>query len=174
MVKIICEGLDDKDFLTLLINKYLEIDEKKYDIEYMNGKSVLLGINNYKTLKKTKDKYTNMLFIFDCDFIDDDKKNNGMDNSEKKIEDLIKSLGLSNADYYIFNKNLDYFILDTLDNKEDFEACERCLNLKKVNKSRKILTCMYHKLYGKDSYNFSHKNFLPLKTKLQNLFKESH
>ena len=76
------------------------------------------------------------------------------------------------VDYYIFNKNLDYFIIETLDNKENFIGCEECFELKELNKNRKILTCIYKTLYPRKPFDFSHPNFDTLKTKLKNLFKE--
>jgi len=58
---------------------------------------------------------------FDCDFEEDDKSCGGLEKSQKAIEGLIIKLDWKiEVDYYIFNKNLDYFIIDTLDKKRTF------------------------------------------------------
>lgn len=180
MVKIICEGGDDHSFLKLFLN-HMQNDEKISSdikdfatyIQPMGGKTKLLNQENYETVnKQIGKKIKKVLFIFDCDFVEDDEKCGDLENSKTCIEDLIKKLDWKiETDYYIFSKNLDYFLIDTLGNKESFEACEECLKLKKVNKNRKILTCIYNKLYPKAPYDFSHPNFDELKQKLHNLFK---
>jgi uncharacterized protein YutE (UPF0331/DUF86 family) len=180
MVKIICEGSDDKTFLRLLLNDLKKTssvpDIENFDgyIEKMGGKSKLLDSSKYRLLnKQIGTKIKKVLFVFDCDFEEDDKLCGGMQNSIDAIESLIKKLDWKiEVDYYIFNKNLDYFIIDTLDKKDDFLACEECFNLKELNKNRKILTCIYKSLYPKKPFDFSHQNFNKLKTKLKNLFKE--
>ena len=178
MVKIICEGNDDKVFLRLLLTHLkkssLVPDINNFDgyIEVMNGKSKLLDSSNYTLLnKQIGTKIKKVLFIFDCDFKADDKKYGGMKNSICAIENLIKELDWNiEIDYYIFDKNLDYFIVDTLDKKDSFLACEECFELKKLNKNRKILTCIYKSLYPKKPYDFSHPNFDKIKEKLEKLF----
>ncbi len=180
MVKIICEGSDDKTFLRLLLNdlkkSFLVPNIENFDsyIERMGGKSKLLDPVNYKLLnKQIGTKIKKVLFIFDCDFEEDDKVCGGLEKSKKAIEDLITTLDWKiEVDYYIFNKNLDYFIINTLDKKESFLGCEECFELKVLNKNRKILTCIYKSLYPKKPFDFSHENFNELKEKLKNLFKE--
>ena len=182
MVKIICEGEDDKSFLRVLLRhlkkeKIIDTEIENFDpyIQDMNGKSKLLDKENYKTINKQvkHKKIEKVLFIFDCDFTEDDKKCGDMKKSIECIENLVKKLDWKiDTDYYIFSKNLDYFLIDTLDDKKNFEACEECFELKKVNKNRKILTCIYNKLYPKAPYDFSHPNFKELKQKLKNLFED--
>ena len=180
MVKIICEGSDDKTFLRLLLNDLKNSSDiegiKNFDryIEVMGGKVNLLNTENYVGLNNFIGKQIKkVLFIFDCDFEEDDKVCGGMENSIDAIEHLIKKLDWKiEVDYYIFNKNLDYFIIDTLDKKENFLGCEECFKLKELNKNRKILTCIYKSLYPKKPFDFSHQNFNELKEKLKNLFKD--
>ena len=179
MVSIFCEGVDDKEFILQLLKHLYEEgilnskpEYRKY-IETKNGKSTLLNKDEYSvTTKKINSKnIKKVLFIFDADFEEDDKKYSGLENSNKAIKSLIKDLNWNIAtDYYIFDKNLDDFIINTLDNKENFKSCEQCFKLKEVNKNRKILTCIYSKLYPKKPYDFSHKNFDLLKNKLTKLF----
>jgi len=182
MVKIICEGSDDKTFLRLLLNDLKKTtsvpDIENFDayIEKMGGKSKLLNSSSYKLLnKQIQTKIKKVLFIFDCDFEEDDKSCGGIQNSIDAIETLIKELDWKiEVDYYIFSKNLDYFIIDTLDKKDNFLGCEECFDLKELNKNRKILTCIYKSLYPKKPFNFEHQNFNELKQKLKNLFKEEN
>jgi len=180
MVRIFCEGNDDKVFLRLLLNDLKRNNEiigvENFDsfIKVMGGKSKLLDVESYKTTNKRVGKnIQKVLFVFDCDFEEDDNLSGGLDNSIKAIEELIDILDWQiEVNYYIFNKNLDYFIIDTLEKNNNFLACEECFDLKKLNKNRKILTCIYKSLYPKAPFDFSHKNFNELKQKLKNLFKE--
>jgi hypothetical protein len=180
MVRIFCEGSDDKTFIRLLLNdlkksgKIVGVENFDSIVKIMGGKANLLDKDSYKTINKQIGKQiTKVLFIFDCDFQEDDKVCGGLENSKKAIEDLIVQLDWKiEVDSYIFNKNLDYFIIDTLDNKENFLGCEECFELKELNKNRKILTCIYKSLYPKKPFDFSHENFDELKEKLKNLFKE--
>ena len=179
MVKIICEGSDDKTFLRLLLNDLKNtsslpsIDNFDGYIEKMGGKSKLLDSSSYKLLnKQIGTKIKKVLFIFDCDFEEDDRVCGGLNNSRKAIEELITELAWKiEVDYFIFDKNLDYFIIDTLDKRENFMGCEECFELKELNKNRKILTCIYKALYPKKPFDFSHQNFNTLKDKLIDLFK---
>jgi len=180
MVRIFCEGNDDKTFLRLLLNDLKKDNEiigfENFDsfIKVMGGKSKLLELESYKTTNKRVGKnIQKVLFVFDCDFEEDDNLSGGLDNSIKAIEELIDNLDWKiEVSYYIFNKNLDYFIIDTLDKKDDFLGCEECFKLKELNKNRKILTCIYKSLYPKAPFDFSHENFNELKQKLKTLFKE--
>jgi uncharacterized protein YutE (UPF0331/DUF86 family) len=180
MVRIFCEGSDDKTFLRLLLNDLKKsgdiIGFENFDsiVKIMGGKSNLLNKDSYETINKQIGKQiSKVLFIFDCDFEEDDKSCGGLEKSKKVIEDLIIELYWKiEVDYYIFNKNLDYFIIDTLDKKENFLGCEECFELKELNKNRKILTCIYKSLYPKKPFDFSHENFDKLKTKLKKLFEE--
>jgi len=171
MVRIFCEGSDDKTFLRLLLNDLKKSNEiigfENFDsiIKVMGGKSKLLDKDSYSVANKKIGKgIQKVLFVFDCDFSEDDNSCGGLEASQKAIEELITTL-----DWKI---EVDYFIIDTLDKKDGFLGCEECFNLKKLNKNRKILTCIYKSLYPKKPYDFSHKNFDELKQKLKKLFKE--
>ena len=182
MVRIFVEGEDDKKFIIVFLRKLLK--DKAVDlgnntnfddlITIMGNKSKLLEYENYtNTSLLVGKKIKKALFIFDCDFEEDDKVCGGLEKSKKAIEDLIIQLDWKiKVDYYIFNKNLDYFIIDTLDDKKNFLGCEECFKLKELNKNRKILTCIYKSLYPKKPYDFKHENFNELKDKLINLFKK--
>ena len=165
---IFCEGEDDKEFF----EKLLEHLGKQCQITPLGGKSKVLDKKSYNPYTKqiNEGKITKVLFVLDSDFIDDDKKYNGLDNTANAIEKLIKNLAWGiESDYYIFDKNLDDFIIKTLDNKDTFEACEKCLGLRKINKNRKVLSTLYKKFYPKAPYDFSHSNFEALTNKLNTL-----
>jgi hypothetical protein len=185
---VIVEGNDDKNFLKVLL-KDLKKNEQISDninfdnyIEVMNGKSKLLNPNN-STYEKIRRKIENgeiekVLFIFDCDFEKDDRKCGGIENSEKCFEKLIKQLNWDieeeEIDCYIFNKNLDYFLVETIKNKEcyeDFDKLIECLDIEKLKPNKKPIANLYKDLYPYPHFNFKDKKFQPIKEKLINLFK---
>ncbi|NYT27791.1 MAG: hypothetical protein H0A76_07770 [Candidatus Thiodubiliella endoseptemdiera] len=179
MVRIVCEGLDDELFIKQLL-RHLKIKEKDYDfnqhIQSTKGKSYLLKKGTYEENKLNDEvgKTVNeVLFIFDADFIEDDKQSNGLEKSKERIEQLIKDLNWDiDTDYYIFDKNLDDFIVKTLSKEQQncFKEFDECLNIQGKNKNKKISTCIYKKLYPQAPYDFLHENFKPLTEKLTNLF----
>jgi hypothetical protein len=181
MVRIICEGVDDEIFIKLLLRS-LKIKDNNYNfdkhLQNTNGKSHLLKTSTYddnllnQEIGKNVEK---VLFIFDADFEEDNKKDGGLEKSKIAIESLIKELNWNvKTDYYIFDKNLDDFIIKTLDEKQQkcFYNFDECLDIEVKNKNKKISTCIYKKLYPQDPYDFSHSNFDTLKQKLTNLFNE--
>ncbi|SFV88614.1 hypothetical protein MNB_SUP05-SYMBIONT-7-696 [hydrothermal vent metagenome] len=114
-----------------------------------------------------------VLFVFDADFFIDDKTCGGLENSKECIARLITDLDWDiDVDYYIFDKNLDDFIIKTLSKEEQncFKNFEKCLKIEVKNKNKKISTCIYKKLYPQTPYDFSHPNFDTLKQKLTHLF----
>lgn len=179
MVRIVCEGVDDEGFLKSLL-RHLEIKNSDYDfnqnIQSTKGKSILLQSATYKKNRLNQEVGKNVdkvLFVFDADFATDDNKCGGLKNSEECIEQLIKDLNWGiEVNYYIFDKNLDDFIINTLneDQKKCFEEFDQCLKIEVENKNKKISTCIYKKLYPQAPYDFSHANFEPLKQKLSELF----
>ncbi len=149
-------------------------------IEVMGSKSKLLdGSNNrYKNLSRLINvgKIKKTLFIFDCDFEEDDRNCNGMKNSERCFENLKQELKWTiSIDVYIFNRNLDYFLLETIKEKKcykPFDKLERCLEVEEIKKNKKPIANLYRDLYPHPQFDFSHPEFNELKEKLKNLFKE--
>jgi hypothetical protein len=177
-MRVFCEGIDDKFFIIGLL-KHLEVNGElnakpeygKY--VYPKGcKSKLLDIHNYKKESKLVGKsIKKVLFIFDADFPENNHKDGGLEKSKITIKKLIQDLNWNiKTDYYIFDKNLDDFIMKTIEKKACFEEFEKCLEIEAKNKNKKISTCIYKKLYPNSPYDFSHQNFNELKTKLTNLF----
>ncbi len=147
MVRVVVEGNDDKNFIIKLLNHLKEQNEiivqnknlNNY-IEVMGSKNNLLDSSNmkYRNLSKqiSVGKIKRVLFIFDSDFEEDDKNCNGIKKSQECFKNLIKELNwIIPVDIYIFNRNLDYFLLETIKDKkcyEDFEKLERCLEVEKI------------------------------------------
>ncbi len=179
-MRIFCEGQDDQIFITKFLQDLAnkgEIDSKPKYIKYIENmvcKSQLLKADNYDNITTdiTAGKISKVLFIFDADFSEDGRCN-GLEESKQCIENLIDELNWNiEPDYYIFDKNLDDFILKTLseDQQKCFQEFDECLEIEDRNKNKKISTCIYKKLYPQAPYDFSHQNFNELKQKLINLF----
>ncbi len=182
MVKIIVEGDDDKNLLIALLRDLNLGDKKNFPnyFETMGGKAKLLDFEQEKYKKISKqielklNNFTKVLFIFDCDFEKDDKKCGGFEKSEQCFNKLKEKLNWNiDIDYYIFNRNLDYFLVDTItpeNKKQCFIAFEGCLKLKEITPNRKPIANLYRDLYPYKPYDFSHENFNLLKQKLTDLF----
>jgi len=186
MVRIFVEGEDDKKFIITLLRFFIknkEIDlgsNNNFDdfIEIMGNKSKLLNSSEYINIsKQIGKKIKRVLFIFDCDFEKDNKKCNGMENSEQCFDSLIEELKWDikidkEEHLHIFNRNLDYCIAETIGKEHCLLKIENCLELNTLKPNRKPLSALYGIMYPKAPYNFEHQNFDTLKTKLKNLFKE--
>ncbi|MFK5971029.1 MAG: hypothetical protein QM487_13055 [Candidatus Marithrix sp.] len=182
MVKIIVEETDDKNLLMALLRDLNLGDKSKLPsyFEIMGGKSPLLDFEQRKYNKLNGqielNKITKVLFIFDCDLEEDDKKCGGIEKSEQCFNRLKEKLNWNiDIDYYIFNRNLDYFLVDTITpetRQQCFTDFEECIDLKKIKPNRKPIANLYRDLYPQNPYDFSHKKFNTLKQKLINLFNE--
>ena len=181
MVRVFVEGEDDKKFIIVFLRKLLKdkaIDlgnSNNFDnlITIMGNKSKLLKYENYtntslligKKIKKT-------LFIFDCDFEKDNKKCNGMEKSQECFIKLKNNLKWNiPTDNYIFYRNLDYFIAETIEKKHCLFEIEKCLELNTLKPNRKPLASLYAIMYPKKPYNLEHPSFKEIKQKLIDLFK---
>lgn len=185
---IFVEGKDDKNFIIALLNdlkknKNINVDDNiNFDnyIETMGGKSKLLDATHSKYkktfMKVDNDEITKALFIFDCDFEKDDKTCNGMDKSLFCYENLIQQLNWNiDFDCYIFNRNLDYFLIETIKDKEcyeNFDGLIECLEVENIQPNKKPIANLYRDLYPYPKFDFSDERFNELKIKLINLFKE--
>lgn len=179
MVRIVCEGVDDENFIKQFL-RHLKIKEKSDNLnlyfQNTKGKSKLLTAKTYSDnlLHQEVGRNVNkVLFIFDADFEKDNKKTGGLKNSKDAIESLIQELKWNiPADYYIFDNCLDDFIINTLDKKQQkcFTEFDECFEIEDKNKNKKISTCIYKKMYPQSPYDFSHPSFDVLKQKLTDLF----
>ena len=186
-LRIFVEGDDDKKFIVKLLkdlkkNKEIIVEDTiNFDnyIEIMGGKTKLLD-DTHKKYKKVRDKIgfeiLQALFIFDCDFEINDKNCNGMEKSQECYKKLVKKLDWSiETDVYIFNRNLDYFLVETINTKEcyqHFDDLITCLDVEKVKPNKKPIANLYRDLYPYPQFEFKDSKFNILKDKLQNLFKE--
>ena len=184
---IIVEGKDDKNFFVSLLNDLKKNNEIKVQdninfddyIEVMGGKSKLLNSNHTKyqklKMKIDNDDVEKALFVFDCDFKIDDKNCNGMKESQKCFEDLKKELKWNiKIDVHIFDRNLDYFLMETIKDKDcyaDFQKLTKCLDVEKLKPNKKPIANLYRDLYPYPQFDFKDNRFQPLKDKLIDLFK---
>jgi hypothetical protein len=184
MVKslIICEGSTDKEFLEQML-KHLEISNQYIDISFLGrdskNKSSIFKEEKWDTIKNEIGTiYKDLLIIFDSDYKKNDNKYGGFENSEKEIKLLIKKLGFNNlADYHIVcepNKQdgyLESLILSTIPHKEKecIKSFIDCSRFKDKEKDKAILNKIYKLGYPDTPYDFSHKNFDELKSKINNL-----
>jgi hypothetical protein len=183
---IIVEGKDDKNFIVSLLNDLKKNNEIEVEdrinfhdyIEVMGGKAKLLDSNNskYTKLKMKIENYDikKSLFIFDCDFKIDDTHCNGMKESRQCFDDLLKNLNWDiPIELYIFDRNLDYFLIETIKSKEcyeNFDSLIDCLDVEKVKPNKKPIANLYRDLYPYPQFDFKDNRFNELKTKLKNLF----
>ncbi|MEA2049360.1 MAG: hypothetical protein U9O56_01305 [Campylobacterota bacterium] len=181
MVRIFVEGEEDKKFiikLFLFLKKNGDItfeENVNFDdyITEMNNKSKLLNIDSYINITPIiKEKVTKVLFIFDSDFEKDNRKCNGIEKSKECFNNLKDKLDWDVIyDNYIFHRNLDYFIAETIEKEHCLLQIEECLELNTLKPNRKPLAALYGIMYPKAPYNLEHQNFNELKQKLKNLFK---
>ena len=187
---IIVEGKDDNSFIVALLNdlrKNGEIvvqDNINFDnyIEVMGGKSKLLDSKHTKykkiQLKIDNDDIQKVLFIFDCDFEEDDNICGGMEKSLECFDNLKDKLKWNiDIDFYIFDKNLDYFLMETIKDKDcyqDFKGLVNCLDIEKLKPNKKPIANLYRDLYPYPKFDFKDDNFKDIKRKLKNLFKEDN
>lgn len=186
MVRIFVEGVDDEKFIIKLLNDLKNSSDIKVPSNFNFG-SVINRLGGKKKLLNSKhEKYKQVtelikigeikkaLFIFDCDFEKDDNSCNGMENSKECFDKLINELDWKiEVDVYIFNKNLDYFLLETINtNKcyEHFKQLEKCLNIEKLKPNKKPIANLYRDLYPYPQFDFKDDRFNELKTKLTKLF----
>ncbi|SFV54887.1 hypothetical protein MNB_SV-6-743 [hydrothermal vent metagenome] len=185
-IRIFVEGNDDKKFIVSLLNdlkkdKRLEIqDSVNFNnyIEVMGSKSKLLDREHIKynrLSQKIGFEIKKTLFIFDCDFEEDDKNCNGIEKSQKCFDNLLVNLNWNIAtDVYIFNRNLDYFLLETINKQECYEHFDKlleCLDVEKVKPNKKPIANLYRDLHPYPQFDFTDDRFQPLKDKLIDLFK---
>jgi len=185
-LRIFVEGNDDKNFIVKLLN-----DLKK------NGEIAVedsINFNNYITVMGSKsklldgchEKYQRIsrkigfevleaFFIFDCDFEKDDEHCNGMKKSLECFDTLKKELNwVIPIDVHIFDKNLDYFLVETINKKECYEHFDKlvaCLDVEKLKPNKKPIANLYRDLYPYPQFDFKDGKFQPLKDKLIDLFK---
>jgi len=189
MVKslILVEGEDDIKFIHLLL-AYLKVNKKKIVVKRLNDKSSFFKIETYekKTILETlkSGEYNKLLFIFDSDFEEDNKKYGGFINSQREIKRIIEEIkervGFDfYTDYYIMcdpktkNGNLEHLIISTLPTEKEQCVNEllECIKPYKNHGNKKIVLSSYKTIFDEPDYNFSHSNYGVLTSKLILLIK---
>ncbi len=151
-------------------------------ITVMGSKSKLLDSSHEKyqrISRKIGFEVLEVLFIFDCDFEVDNKNCNGMIGSNECFDELIKNLDWNikiekSEHLHIFDKNLDYFLVETINKKEcykHFDDLVECLDVEKLKPNKKPIANLYRDLYPYPQFDFKDDRFQPLKDKLIDLFK---
>ena len=139
-----------------------------------NYKELLLDVKR-KAIKK-------VLFVVDADYEENDITYGGYENTEKKLNTIRKSLSIEGiSDIYITCDPsdrcgyLESLILSSIPEKqkECIETFLECSEFKSKENHKSILNQIYKTAYPNAPFDFSHKNFDELKTKLKNLFEES-
>jgi len=183
MVKIICEGKTDKNFIKNFL-EFLGIEISDDNFIVMGNKSNIFKIDNkeYKTLVALikAEKIEKVLFIVDSDYQQDNAKFGGYENTQKEIEKLLDELRIREISDYFISCNpttkegyLESLILSTID--ENLKKCYMefldCIEFKEKNHHKYIVTELHKLTKPNKPYNFNHKNFDILKEKLIKMFK---
>ena len=186
-LRIFVEGNDDKNLIVKLLNdlkKNREIvvkDSINFNnyITVMGSKAKLLNSSHEKyqrIARKIGFEVLEAFFIFDCDFEKDDNNCNGMEKSKVCFDNLKRELNWNiETDVYIFDKNLDYFLMETIRDKncyKNFKSLIDCLDIENLKPNRKPIANLYRDLYPYPQFDFKDDRFDELKQKLKNLFKE--
>lgn len=181
MVAILFEGRADHEFLKSLLETYT-LPIKNVSFQEFEGKDNIFNVahKNYAYLEQEikAGKIDKILIVMDADNDKDPNPYRGFDASKAKIEETIDNLGFTiPVDYYMMcdeNKegNLESFLLSVLDDeqKKCIESFRNCFQYELTDK------WVYYSFYkhNKHPFDFSHPNFDDLKSKLTNLFNESH
>jgi len=188
MVKIFCEGSDDKKLIMKLL-EHLKSESKIIDVNNVHFQQIILSPTknfhgkdsilsedyfNEIILKREKLlKVKKVLFLLDCDNINKNQKCGGCENTKKcldKIKNLIQQKYPEiKIEYFLFNDNLEKYLLNTLadDIKNCFNDFTNCIQIE----NNKVIYSIYKGLYPNQPFDFSHQNFDELKNKLIWLFK---
>jgi hypothetical protein len=136
-----------------------------------NYRELLLSIKN-ESIEKA-------LFVVDADSEKNNAKYGGFENTQQELEKTLKKLGLNTcSDIYVTCDPddqcgyLESLILSTIpdDQKNCIEEFLKCSDFKSKDNHKAILNKIYNIGYPESPFDFTHKNFDELKSKLQNLF----
>lgn len=186
MVAIFHEGnskkTHDNELIKLLIkNLGLEIEQIKFF--GMGNKSNFFKKNNdnYKELLLDikREEIDKVLLIADADYLENDHKFGGYENTKKELKIVIKALDIESiSDIYITcdpNDKCGYLeslILSSIptEQKKCIKTFLKCSNFSSKENHKSILNKIYKTAYPKAPYDFEHENFDELKKKLRHLF----
>lgn len=176
---ILCEGKNDKEFLSNLIVS-LGYNNNTIDIESLGNKSNFFKLENYTTIKPKIDygQYELVLFVLDADTVENDATYGGYENTENEIKSIITQLSIdSKVKYYIMcdpvtkKGYLESFLLATLDDEKrdcinHFISCSDFIS----KENHKAIIHQIYKLgYPDAPFDFSNSYFDTLKEELNRL-----
>jgi len=170
---ILCEGGNDIGFLREFCG-YLELDERKIDIQKVSGKSNFFKVDSYATIKQKIDGglYSKVLFMVDADYEANDSTYGGFDNSTNELRNIIKTLDIEErskifiaCDPSTQEGNLEHLVLSTLEQKERDCVLKllQCVLEENVHSDKKIVLSSYKAIFNKSPYNYTNKNFNKLR-----------
>ncbi len=175
----------DNELLKLLIAE-LNLNIEEVEFFGFGTKSNFFKLDNrkYRRLKMqiNENVLSNILFVVDADYKENDSKYGGYQNTQVELEKVIKLLNLEKqSDIYITCDPrekcgyLESLILSTIpkEQKECIEIFLECSDFKSKENHKAILNQIYKTAYPKAPFDFSHANFDELKEKLKNLFEEN-
>jgi hypothetical protein len=180
---ILHEGKDDKKYIKRIC-EYLELEVTDKNFYEMGDKSTFFKEKNkvYDLIQKNP-KISQILFVLDADYQANDSKYGGYENSEREIKLVMKNLKLLDKSDYCISCNPKtkdgYF--ETLffscvpdDLKKCYEEFMKCSGFKEKENYKTIMTKLHEMASPSKPYDFEHQNFIELKQKLKNLFKEEN
>ncbi|HEY8038124.1 MAG TPA: hypothetical protein VIF37_21325 [Methylobacter sp.] len=176
----------DNHLLGLLI-RHLNLDIDLVDFYGMKSKGNFFKSDYvaYKTLKSRfeNDQIKKILLIADADYIENDAKYGGYQNTQTALNAIVEQLGLKEISFAFVMCDpatntgyLESFILSTIPDAQRncIECFLNCSNFKSKENHKAILNQIYNIAYPDAPYDFEHKHFEPLKTALVNLFCVNH
>lgn len=176
------KNTNDNKLLQLLLES-LGLDITQVEFFGMGPKSNFFKLDdkNYKELELSirNESIEKVLFVIDADDVENDAKYGGFKNTKQELEKTVKALGVDTcSDIYVTCDPdtqcgyLESLILSTIsdEQKKCIEDFLDCSDFKSKENHKAILNQIYNIGYPNAPYDFSHKNFDVLKSKLQNLF----
>jgi hypothetical protein len=169
--------------LIIQLIQHLNLDIQSIDFYPMGRKSNFfkLGSDPYLLLKSGVEnkQIQKILFIIDADYVENDIKYGGYENTENKLNQIIKELGFEKiSDIFIMcdpilkTGYLESFILSTIPEaqRKCIEDFLNCSEFKSKENHKAILNQIYKIAYPQSPYDFKHSHFDELKEKLRLLF----
>ncbi len=173
---IVCEGSNDKAFLTAFIEHLkLKIEPAFY---ILRGKSFLFDATNaqYQELKRAMAAEPHrLLFVVDADDAQNDARYGGFENTQHALQQLLADLQLdADCSSYILcdpltqTGYLESLILSTISasQRSCIESFLACSEFPSKENHKAILNSIYKTAYPNAPFDFSHPHFDELKSKL--------
>lgn len=184
-IAIFCEGKNDKAFFESLIQHFdlNKNNEKQINFYIMGKKSEFFKLDNLKyknaRLEINSRQLKKLLFVIDADYVENDVKYGGYENTKNELNQIIMELGFEQiSDVFIMCDPitkigyLESFILSTIptEQRKCIEDFLDCSEFKSKENHKAILNQIYKIAYPESPYDFKHSHFDELKEKLRLLF----